>query len=427
MNQRRVQLTNPSLSDAIGNARKTFYSGYLHQAFTQYAELFWNNPRAWWLAMEAIRVKRMLSPCSQEYGTILFSPNYENNSYQKNLYCESQRFGYQIKPVETLGLDDLLVAATCSERLVFHQHWLKELYWTFSSVDAGLLAIDRHVGILKALKSFGATICWTLHNLIDHDASTTQEKLNNYALNEMVKVSDCIFIHTNGAGKLLSSHCGQDLSSKYHILEHPLYDDIKRTTIPCLPKEVDRDKLQGRRILLFLGMIRPYKGVPDLLIAFQEVARANPLHGMHLIIAGHMSDPGVFEVLSELDSTIREQITLVGRKLEENEMAGLMDIADVSVTPYRKVLTSGSFYLSTTYKKPTVAPRIGMFAEKLRDGETGFLYEESDGELVKKLRLISELSREDLVRVGHGAWDAHKHLTIFNVSKIFFSRLEGAL
>lgn len=409
----------------IQTARERYWSLDLEGAISHYVQAFNATPKAWWLAMEAIRCKRALMPGIGKDKTIVFSPNYSGNSYQRSLYDQQSNFGYLVRPVDKLEFDDSLMTAVYLKHLVFHQHWLKELYWAAPSLDAGMHAIDRHIGILKALKSFGATVCWTLHNLVDHDANACQENLSNYAVREMANVSDHIFIHTRGAGDLLSSNCGKNLSEKCRNIDHPLYDDIQRSAGPCIPKEIDRGKLHGRRIFICLGMIRPYKGVPDLLEAFSRIARRNPRHSMHLIVAGHMGDPAVLVAMRDLEPGIREHITLIGRKLDENEMAGMMELADVSVTPYRKILTSGSFYLATTYKKPTVAPRIGMFTEAVQDDATGFLYDGSVDGLTNKLSYVCQLPKDMLTKVGNTVWEAHQHLTIREASNRFFSLLEA--
>jgi hypothetical protein len=122
---------------------------------------------------------------------------------------------------------------------------------------------------------------------------------------------------------------------------------------------------------------------------------------------------------------IREQITLIDRKLDDDEMAGLMEATDVSVTPYRKILISGSFFLATTYKKPTLAPCIGMFADAIQDEKTGFLYDGTINGLANKLLHVSRFSSEVLKNVGARAWEAHRHNTIEEFSNRFFSALEA--
>ena len=374
--------------------------------------------------MEAIRCKRAVMPYRENEKYILYSPEYVNNSYQRNLYSESGKFRYAVQPLNHLVIDDNLVQATFSRHLVYHQHWLKEIYWMALSEEAGLAAIEYHIGILKALKSYGATICWTLHNLLDHDTTPLQEELSKIALHQMAGVSDHIFIHSQGAGELLSTLCRKELSDKFVLLEHPLYNDLLHVAKPCLPEEISQLEFDGRRILLSVGMIRPYKAVPDLIRAFQQVVQGNKKHGLHLVIAGQLQDPEVLETLNALDTSTRGCISLVARRVREDELAALMQLAHVFVASYRKILTSGSYYLATTFAKPTVAPRKGMFAEIIKEDETGYLYDGSVEDLAALLHRIAELPEAELVLVGNNALQGCKHLTVAEVSSRFFSFLE---
>lgn len=375
--------------------------------------------------MEAIRCKRAALSHGKDEKVLFYYPNYVKNPYQQNLYSASKSFKYDVHSVNHLEINTHLAEATFSRRIVFHQHWLKDLYWKTESLESGAVAIDRHIGILRALKSYGVKICWTLHNLVDHDSSPQQEKLNNYVLRQMAEVSDLIFIHTQGAGELLSSYCGRDLDEKIKLLEHPLYDDLLALPRAHLPEEIKQQDFGVCRIVLCVGMIRPYKGVPDLIRAFQKVARENKNHGLHLIIAGQLQDPEVLEKLNGLEGSIRRCVSLIARRVQDEEMAALMRLADVSVTSYRKILTSGSYYLATTFAKPTIAPRKGMFTEIVKDDETGFLYDGSVDELAKLLAQISQLPISEIERVGNNAQQACNHLTISEVSARFFSFLEA--
>jgi beta-1,4-mannosyltransferase len=416
---------NRTQLDNIHEARAYYWSSDLDQAFAYYLEAFESTPEAWWLAMEAIRCRRAALQHAQRKNLIIYCPNYMGNSYQRNLYSEYKSFNYETLPVNHLVIDEKLVKATFSKHLVFHQHWLKDIYWEALSLEAGVTSIERHIGILRALKSYGATICWTLHNLIDHDATPLQEELNSSALRQMATVSNHIFIHTRGAGELLSTHCGVDLSEKFTIIEHPLYDDLYRLPQESLPEEIKHEEIDGRRVLVSVGMIRPYKGVPDLIRAFQKVVQENENHGLHLIIAGQLHDPEVSEIRNGIDSNTRRCISLVARRLSDDELASVMQLADVSVTSYKKILTSGSYFLATTFAKPTVAPRKGMFAEIIKEDVTGFLYDGSVEELTQLLGHISRLPAAELARVGENAFNVCKHLTISEVSTRFFSVLEA--
>lgn len=408
-------------------ARQLWHGGERNRAAGLFARSFDAEPKAWWNALEALRALRTTGPrlAPPPHRTLLFSPNYKDNAYQRNLYRRQREHGFRALPLDTFGLDASLAAHSLTPGLVVHQHWLKELYWSARSVSEGVRRVDRHVGALRSLKAFGATLCWTLHNLLDHDPSDLQRRVCSYAVDEMARVSDRIFVHSANAGEQLNAHCGCDLSSKFVLLEHSLYDTLRDETPASLPREIDAAKLAGRRVLLCMGMIRPYKGVPDLLRAFARVVEDSTTPNLHLIVAGRLLDPEVKPLLAGLRADTAARVTCIGRELSEGELVALSECAHASVTPYRSILTSGSFYLSTTFARPTLAPRRGMFPEVVVDGENGFLYDGTTEGLLHGLRRLAELPADKLARVGRRALETHKHLGVAAVSDRFFATLEG--
>lgn len=419
--------TMPSLAN---EGRVKYWDREYTHASNTFKELYRAEPSAWWLALEALRsLRNEISSCQGrllgDTATILFSPDYAGNSYQRNLYSEQSIFNYQVEAVDQLCINAKLAHLSLSDRSVFHQHWLKELYWRAKDRTTGIRAIDYHIGILKSLRAFGVSILWTLHNLIDHDATCLQAELCTYALKEMAKVSDTIFIHTEMAGVQLSKFCNLNLSVKFKLIPHPLYDNLLEKILPRPPIELDINKIAGCRLLVAVGMIRPYKGIPDLIAAFQRLSQRIQDHGLHIVIAGHCSDPDVYKALERLDNLARSQISFVPRVLSQEEMAALMRLAAASITPYRKILTSGSFYLATTFKKPTIAPNRGMFRETIRDNETGYIYDGTVENLVATLEKISKLPTSNLIRTGLQAYNENKIWTVSAVSNLYFNQLES--
>jgi len=411
-------------SGSAAHGRESYWNNQYALSAEIFVNLFEANPNAWWFALEAlrsIRLKSRLEKSSSNTKQLIFSPLYAGNTYQNNFYSEQKSFGYCSTPVDRLVLDDKLALLTAARGSFFHQHWLKELYWSATSISAGIKEIDRHIGILKAIGCFGTSIVWTLHNLIDHDASDMQVHLCQYALKSMAAVSDAIFIHTKGAGEQLAAIYGGSLSHKFHLLPHPLYDDLLEKVLPQVPPEVNAKLISDRRVLLSAGMIRPYKGIPDLIEAFTLLSKPD---SFHLIIAGHCSDIRVEKLLSSLPHQLRGCITYIPRKLSDSEMVGLMNLSDVCVTPYKRILTSGSFYLTTTFRKPTIAPNIGMFCESIRHLDTGFLYDGSVHGLASILALVQNISSEELRNVGERVYQEHKSWTVNAASTKLFEILE---
>jgi glycosyltransferase involved in cell wall biosynthesis len=357
-------------------------------------------------------------------GQIFFTPDYTTgNKYQTNLYSSGYKFGFTIKPIVNFDLESLASGLDLARKNIFHQHWIKEYYWDATTFESGVEEVIRRISIIKALKAFGVKVVWTLHNLIDHDASDLQRRLCIYTHKEVAKVSDIIFVHTRNSVDLLSEQCGIDLKFKCTLLEHSLYDNSLSEERTEVPKEISLDKLVGKKLLVNLGMIRPYKGVADLLIAFGSYVRANPKSSLYLIVGGKVSDKNTMDALSNLDDLVKEKLILIDRRLSETEMSTLLRMAHASITPYKKILISGSFYLSTTFKKPTIAPSIGMFHELIKDGESGILYDGTRAGLCDVLRRVDEMPYVNLVSIGAANFNKNKHLTVNAVSEKYFNLL----
>lgn len=386
-------------------------------------------------AMRCIQEKtnKQINSCCAEpdkanENLILFTPDYSrSNSYQSNLYSQARQYNFLCVPVKSLALSLEFYNPKMYRRFVVHQHWLKDIYWTATNEIDGISRINHHVSLIKAYKAFGAEVVWTLHNLIDHDASPLQETLCRNAIREIARVSNKIFIHDIKAGEQLSAICGFDTTEKCILLEHPLYDELLELADPQLPSELNLKDINnsGQKVLLHAGMIRPYKGITDLLRAFESLTTHNPNHDLMLIIAGKIYDPDLPRVMSSISAESQKRITVIPRRLSDEEIAALMRLADVNVTPYRKILTSGSFYLATTFGKPTLAPAIGMFPEVIQHEHSGFLYDGSVDDLECALNAINSMPRSHLSRIGRKVFETHKNLSVPNVSKLFFDSLKG--
>jgi glycosyltransferase involved in cell wall biosynthesis len=108
-------------------------------------------------------------------------------------------------------------------------------------------------------------------------------------------------------------------------------------------------------VFLFFGMIRPYKGVTDLL----EVWNAAPeLHkNALLIIAGDARDPALTATIRGLAEQA-PNVQLHMRFIADEEVPLFFGAADWLVLPFARSLTSGSAMLAQAYGRPVVASNV---------------------------------------------------------------------
>jgi len=153
------------------------------------------------------------------------------------------------------------------------------------------------------------------------------------------------------------------------------------------------------RVVLFFGLIRPYKGVNRLLEAFELLAKAEDLY---LVIAGS-AEPAMARALDTAieRSEAKARIRLRPRFSTDPELAALIRMADIVVFPHSHVYQSGALLLAMSFGKAIIASDIPGLREYLDDGVEGVLCDTSKPSHFAREMLA--LAREDGRREALGA------------------------
>lgn len=124
-------------------------------------------------------------------------------------------------------------------------------------------------------------------------------------------------------------------------------------------------------VLLFFGMIRPYKGLDDLLDALPMVKAALP--DVKLVIAGEFwkNRDRYLETIDRLN--LRENIMLDSRYIPDEEVKWYFSAADVVILPYREITGSAVAKLALGFACPAIATDVGGLGVVVKDGLNGFL------------------------------------------------------
>jgi glycosyltransferase involved in cell wall biosynthesis len=128
--------------------------------------------------------------------------------------------------------------------------------------------------------------------------------------------------------------------------ERPLPDELASVT---------------ERVILFFGLIRPYKGVDVLLEAFRS------LEGAELWIVGRPLGVSL-DSLYELSARAPGKVRFVPRFVSDQELPAYFRRADVVALPHRDAEQSGVLYAALAFGKPVVMSDVGGFAEVARTG-----------------------------------------------------------
>jgi glycosyltransferase involved in cell wall biosynthesis len=183
--------------------------------------------------------------------------------------------------------------------------------------------------------------------------------------------------------------------------------------IPLDADEARRElNLPGdRRIALFVGLIRPYKGVDVLIEAFSKLAAIDE---WHLVVAGEpwgRSGGALRQLVRTLG--VEDRVRLDLRWVSEDELRLLMAAADVVVLPYRSGSQSAMAPIAFASGVPVVASAVGGLPEVVDDGVNGLLVE--PGSVNDLVRALGELDEDRLALLATGArawrgtitWDSY--------------------
>ena len=273
---------------------------------------------------------------------------------------------------------------------VTHYQWL-----TFPGLDSRLLPPHRPRLI-------------TAHYVLPPAPSRRQLSGARRAFGAM----DAVVAHSEHGAARLREVVGLD-PARVRVIHHGAFDYLTR-----LPEEKPLPpELQGAEgpVILFFGLLRPYKGIDTLLEAFREI------RGAELWIAGNPRMD--VEPLRKLAAEAPGRVRFLTRFVEDAEIPAIMRAADIVTLPYRDIEQSGVLYAALAFGKPMVLSAVGGFPEVAAHGAAQLV---PPADPVALHQALTELVEDDVARMqlsdaairaatGAYSWDktAHQTLTLY--------------
>lgn len=119
-------------------------------------------------------------------------------------------------------------------------------------------------------------------------------------------------------------------------------------------------------VFLYFGVIRPYKGVEDLVAAF-SLLPASVREASRLVIVGESWEGWTAPLEAIAASPHRDRITLVDRYVDDAEVTAHFAAADAVVLPYRRSSSSGPLHIAMSSGLPVVVTSVGGLVEAAAD------------------------------------------------------------
>jgi glycosyltransferase involved in cell wall biosynthesis len=278
---------------------------------------------------------------------ILFAPDWRAGvPYQTLLVDALVRRGANVRFLKgykrVLPLSRLLRSQDCD---ILHLHW-PEAYYPRRGDALDLFRTARFPFDLDRATQ-NAALVTTAHNFHVHDRAA--EILVGRNVRYANRKSRIVFAHSVGAKQKLVQAFGLD-PSLVRVVPH---GDLSVAMAHPVSQAEARQQLglgDGKLALMF-GTVQPYKGLEDAIAWWQE---AQP--PIKLAIVGK---PATDEYATHISRTIGDTSQIISRFefLSDDALGLWLSAADVVVSNYREIFTSGAASLTRSYGVPLLLPR----------------------------------------------------------------------
>jgi glycosyltransferase involved in cell wall biosynthesis len=164
--------------------------------------------------------------------------------------------------------------------------------------------------------------------------------------------------------------------ARVRLVHHPTYD-FGPGSAGGRQAARARFGVSERRVLLYFGFIKPYKGLAVLIEAVPHLRERLGADFRLLVVGDFYEDREPYDRrIAELG--IGDRLTLVAGYVPNESVADYFIAADLVVLPYRSATQSGIVQIAYRYDRPVVTTRVGGMAEFVDEGRTGYLVEPDD-------------------------------------------------
>ncbi|GEK80753.1 glycosyltransferase [Agrococcus baldri] len=303
---------------------------------------------------------------------IVVFPAYRENPFLGMLLGAAERAGAEI--VDTRTLDELEAAlAERPAETVLHVHWTNPIAQSTNNPVVAARNAGRFRRMIRRAQQQGAHLVWTVHNVLPHGAKHARVERGIHRF--LAGAADRIHVMHPDTAALAAPHYALPADRVRHI-PHPSYVGA---VPPAADRTAARERLgiaEGALAVLFLGQMRAYKGVLELIHAAGEAAEHRPLV---LLLAGNATADETAAIDAALAAHPRLTAVRHLRFVDDAELPGWFAAADLVALPYRDILNSGSVLLAATYGAPVLLPAVPHLAREHAGRDWVTLFEGADG------------------------------------------------
>lgn len=237
-----------------------------------------------------------------------------------------------------------------------HFDWIESYYLRRNIILTYLNLPLFFSQILICKYVFRIKLAWTIHNILPHDRKNI--KIKYFVLRYFGKIVNFIRVLSPQTVEFYSSKFKID-KSKIHFIGLGDYTDYYPNSVSRIEARRILQIPDNAKVLLTLGSIKPYKGIPEYLKIIKEINNTD----LYILIAGKCLDTTLEK---EIKAFKDNRIHFENKFIENDQLQFYYNAADLLILPFLEIENSGSVVMAMGFKKAVVAPQSNVINDRLK-------------------------------------------------------------
>jgi len=219
-----------------------------------------------------------------------------------------------------------------------------------------------------ATKGTNTKVLFICDNVVPHEKRPGDTAFTKYAFG----VGNFFIVQSDAVQRDLKAFWPK---AKYKKVAHPVYNIFGEP----IEKQQARKQLgiTDKRVLLFFGYVRAYKGLNVMLEAMSKLVKELDVK---LLVVGEFYDDKEKYMRQITDYGLQQSVSVNSDYVANDKVGLYFSAADVVMLPYISATQSGIAQIAYNFNKPIIATNVGGLAEVVRDNVTGFVIPPNDAD-----------------------------------------------
>lgn len=209
-------------------------------------------------------------------------------------------------------------------------------------------------------------VIYVCHNVFPHERFPLDRFLSKLVL----KKGNGFILHSNKEVEELKSILPK---SKYVITKIPTFNAFKFNNYTKSDAKSIINESEDKKILLFFGLVREYKGLKHLLRAMPDIIQYDSNIVLYVVGDFGSDKEDYLSIINE--NKIADNVRIVDGYVPDKEVEKYFAASDIVVLPYESATQSGVVQIAYGFDKPCLVTKVGGLPDVVIDGKTGYVVE----------------------------------------------------